>query len=300
MKKFMTMVCAGVLALGLGLQDAEAKRLGGGSSRGMQRDTVTQKQATPQQPAQQQQVAPAQQAAHNPAAAPVPQPQKRSWLGPLAGLAAGIGLAALLSHFGMGEGVANFLMILLAVVGAVLLFKFLFRRSQPQPAREPLQYAGVGGPNLAPLPQSHFEPAGGVSGMAAPLAAATSPNIPADFDIPGFLRIAKVNFLRLQGANDTGKIDDLREFLTPEMLAEVKLDLDERRGATQHTDVQNLEAELLEVVTEGGRHIASVRFHGLIREEQNGPVEHFDEVWNLVKPADGSQGWKVAGIQQLN
>ena len=26
--------------------------------------------------------------------------------------------------------------------------------------------------------------------------------------------------------------------------------------------------------------------------------EPFDEVWNLVKPVDGSTGWLVAGIQQ--
>jgi hypothetical protein len=35
------------------------------------------------------------------------------WMGPLAGLAAGIGLAALFSHLGMGEGMANMMMMLL-------------------------------------------------------------------------------------------------------------------------------------------------------------------------------------------
>ena len=29
------------------------------------------------------------------------------------------------------------------------------------------------------------------------------------------------------------------------------------------------------------------------------PVQ-FTEVWNLVKPADGSSGWLLAGIQQMH
>ena len=64
-----------------------------------------------------------QQAAAAPAAAAqgaaAAQP-KRSWMGPLAGLAAGIGLAALASHFGFGEELASMLMIGLAVMAVVM------------------------------------------------------------------------------------------------------------------------------------------------------------------------------------
>jgi len=28
--------------------------------------------------------------------------------------------------------------------------------------------------------------------------------------------------------------------------------------------------------------------------------KEFDEIWNLSKPVDGSTGWLLAGIQQLN
>lgn len=289
MKKFLTIACAALLALGLTIQDAEAKRLGGGMSRGMQRDNVTQRQATPQPGAPMQQAAP-QPAPQMPAA----QPQKRNWLGPLAGLAAGIGLAALFSHFGMGEGLANFVMILLLVMAAIFVFKLIFRRSQPAPERQPLHYAGVG---ATPLSENRYEPVG--SSQAQSYAPAGA-GVPAGFDAEGFVRVAKVNFLRLQAANDGANLEDLREFTTPEMYAEVKLDIDERRGAPQQTDVENLEAELLEVVTEPNRHVASVRFHGMIREEKGGQAQPFDEVWNLVKPADSSRGWLVAGIQQLN
>ena len=62
----------------------------------------------------------------------------------------------------------------------------------------------------------------------------------------------------------------------------------------------SLHADLLEVVTEGNQHWASVRFSGTIRESAAGPTEGFEEVWNLAKPVDGSSGWTLAGIQQMH
>ena len=88
MKKLFIAVFSLTVALGLGISDAEAaKRLGGGKSVGMQREAVAPKPAAPAQAAP----APAHQPA--PAAPTATQPQpKRNWLGPIAGLAAGIGL----------------------------------------------------------------------------------------------------------------------------------------------------------------------------------------------------------------
>lgn len=286
MKKFLLTLCAAIFVLSLSVGDAEARRLGGGRSSGLQRDSVTQKQAAPAP------TSPTQQTATGAA-----QP-KRNWLGPIAGLAAGLGLAALLSHFGLGEGFASVLMIALLILGAVVVFRLVFARKQQPPPGEPLQYAGVGGPGLAPIPPA------GLAGAsnAPPAAAAPTPtrNIPSDFDVDGFLRIAKLNFIRLQAANDCGNVADLREFLAPELFAEVKMQIEERGLEAQETDVVTLNGEVLEVVTEADRHVASVRFNGMIREEKNGAAVPFDEVWNLVKPADGNRGWQVAGIQQLS
>ena len=243
MNKLIMALCVGVLSFGLVVGDAEAKRLGGGKPAGMQRDSVSQKQASPQ-PA-----APAQNAA-SPSATPQPAAPaampKRNWMGPLAGLAAGLGIAALLSHFGLGEGVANFLMIALLAMVAFFVIRLVFFRKLTPPAghQEPIQYAGVGGPNIAPVPVAPQFPAGG-----SPLAAADVPvpvvarNIPADFDIDGFLRIAKLNFVRLQAANDARNFDDLREFLAPELFAEVNMQMEERGMAPQLTDVLSLNAE---------------------------------------------------------
>ena len=120
----------------------------------------------------------------------------------------------------------------------------------------------------------------------------------AGFDVDGFLRQAKVNFVRLQTAHDAGNLEDIRDFTSPEVFAEVRLDLQERGTATQQTDVVVLNADLLDVSEEARQHVASVRFHGTIREQEGAAPAPFDEIWHLTKPLDSSRGWQVAGIQQ--
>ncbi len=294
MKNFALMAAALVLGFTLSIGDAEAKRLGGGGSSGMQRQSVT-----PSTPPSAAKPAPAA----TPAAAPAAQP-KRSWMGPLAGLAAGLGLAALASHFGFGEGLANMMMIGLLVMAVVLVIGYFMRKkaaAAQQSGMGGMQYAGAGadyGRNAPSTPD--FTPAGG--GAIAPIASAAqggSGFVPADFDSAGFVRNAKLNFIRLQAANDAGNLDDIREFTTPEMFAEIKMGIDERKGAKQETDVAQIEAEVLDVAEEASRYVVSVRFHGMISEERGATAQPFDEIWHMTKPLDGSKGWAIAGIQQV-
>jgi predicted lipid-binding transport protein (Tim44 family) len=290
MKNWLAMLVVVISLVGLGIADtAEAKRLGGGVSSGLSRNNVMKRDAAPPAP-----VAPAQNAAAAalPATpAPIaPAPARSGMWGMLGGLALGVGLGALLSHFGLGAEFGGLLMVLLLVFGAVILFKW-FTRSQ-QPATAPLQYAGGGASAAEPL---KFEPVA-ITGSGEPQAPTS---VPPGFDIAGFLRQAKLNFIRLQTANDASNLDDIRQFTSPEMYAEIQLQLDERGRAKQETDVVQLDAELLDLTTEVQCHLASVRFHGLIKETAAGSPEPFEEVWHLSKPSDGSTGWVVAGIQQF-
>ena len=316
MKSFVALSAALILGLSLTLTtgDAEAKRLGGGKSSGMQREAATPQKATPNaSPA-----APTQAAA--PAAAPsaagaagAAQP-KRSWMGPLAGLAAGLGLAALASHFGFGEELASMLMIGLAVMAVIMVIGFIMRKraASQQPAMagaNGMQYAPAGAPlrEEPVMKQAGFNtPAigSGLAGTGSPAAVSLEAverkgNIPADFDVAGFVRNAKVNFIRLQASNDSGNLDDIRDFTSPEMFAEIKMDIVERGGATQETEVVALNAEVIDVAEETTRYVVSVRFTGEIREEKGAAPTALDEVWHLTKPRDGSKGWVVAGIQQV-
>ena len=106
-----------------------------------------------------------------------------------------------------------------------------------------------------------------------------------------------MQFARVQDAYDKNDRDALADVMTPELFAEVAHDL-EGRANHAATEVVALNAELLEVVTDGDRHWASVRFRGLVREDGEPMPKPLDEIWNLSKPADGSSGWLLAGIQQ--
>ncbi len=316
MKKLVKLFAIGLTTAALFTVEAEAKRLGGGKSFGRQQSNVTQRDAMPSQgqnaaPGQaapmQNQAAPRQAAGASQAAA---QPARNRWLGPVAGLAAGLGLAALASHLGFGEGLASIMLILLMGLAAVFVVRMIMaRRAQPQP-RPAFQTAGYGADGIgseatvryAPVPSAER---GGavqppvVGAATAPAGAGSALRIPEGFDAEGFVRNAKVQFIRLQAAFDSADLGDLREFTTPEMFAELKMQLSERQGAENRTDVVRLDAELLGVESGGPEYVASVRFWGLIRENEGAPAEAFDEVWNLEKPVSGQGGWVLAGIQQL-
>lgn len=286
---------AAVLTLGLSLTavDAEAaKRAGGGTSSGMQRNMNT--------PDKGPSAAPAQTPTAGTAA---PAQPKRSWMGPIAGLAAGLGLAALASYLGFGEEFASLMMIVLLVMAVLIVVRLLMRRraAAPQPV-----LAGAGGMNYAASgPLSGALGSSGYEGSkprfdnsrAYGAAPAFSGHIPVSFDVDSFVRQAKVYFIRLQAANDAGNLDDLNQFTTPEMFAELKTTILGRGRGTQRTDVVEIDAEVLDVVPEASRDVVSVRYRGSIRED-NGPAEPFEEIWHLVKPRDGQGDWRLAGIQQ--
>lgn len=279
MSKLLSVTIA-LAFLSLIAEDADARRFGGGRNIGSQRSI--QQQAAPKAPAQpqQQQAAPGQQ----------PQPAGAAkWLGPLAGLALGAGLAALFLNNGWGGLLAGLLLMGLIVAVVAFAARALLRG---RTAQEPLRYAGaVAGsaePSVSALP----------SGAGAQSAAATIGRWPAGFNEAEFIRHARLNFVRLQEAHDRKDLSTLRDFLAPEVYREIESDIRAAGDAPQKTEVLTLNAEVLDVAEEGGAYVVSVRFSGVIREAAGGDAEPFSETWHLEKPVRGGSGWQVAGIQQ--
>ncbi len=322
MKTFWLALIAVFAAATIGLTDAEAKRVGGGKSIGKQAPSnVIQRDAAPSTPAGAgaSSAAPASSAAAAPrAGAPAAGAAAAGgnrWLGPVAGLAAGLGLAALASHMGFGEELASFMMIaIFAIIALVVIRMIMARRAAPQ-GMQRAAYAGAGAGNgygtaglgqEASVPNYHPVSAPAASGDH-PIGTArqavqpvTGWQAPEGFDTEGFVRNAKVQFVRLQAAFDAGDSNDLREFTSPEMFAELKLEIDERKGGSNQTDVVTLDAGLLGVETGATEYMASVRFTGMLREQADAPAEAFDEVWNFTRPVSGPGGWVLGGIQQLS
>lgn len=287
MRRLLSTLILAFLALALTSGDAEAGRLGGGRSLGAQRSSVVPNRSAQQTP-------PTQAAPIAPATAPGPVPAPGAggsrWLGPLAGLAAGLGLGWLIGQGGFGSALGAVLLI--ALVGFAL--AAVLRLSRKPKDADALRYAGSGDAAAAPPPSL----APGV-GAAPVFGTLSQQSIPAGFDTDGFLRQAKLNFVRLQAVHDSGKLEELREFTSDEMFRSVAQDLQDRGAGGQRTDVVTLDADLLEALTEGDTHWASVRFSGMIRETPDAQPESFQEVWNLAKPVSGATGWVLTGIQQI-
>ena len=304
MKKFLASMMIAVTALSM-IAEATARPIGGGRSIGRQSQSVTRQQQAAPAPMQRQ-AAPAPAAA-TPAAIP-PKPASR-WKGMLGGALLGLGLGAMLSHFGMGGAMASMfssiLMIALLALAAMFIYRMFRRKNAPANANfqsyanpAPAGHTPEIGSGMQPAAFQPMQPASNTT--YAPVAPAAQFGVPADFDSAAFLRHAKSSFIRMQAAWDKADTDDLREFTTPEIYAELKMQIQERGATADFTDVVTIDGELLGIETIGNEYLASVKFTGMIKPAPNAAAEPFAEVWNMSKPVSGSTGWVLAGIQQLS
>jgi predicted lipid-binding transport protein (Tim44 family) len=291
MNKLMLGIGAALLCVAMVATEAQAARLGGARSVGTQRSISSAPPASvPAKPAQQQ-AAPAAPAA----AQPQPASGLARWAPLLGGLALGGALGWLMGANGMGGMMVGLLLVGLLVFAAIFVVRMLAQKRGEAPQR--MQYASMGSETVAAPPPSQ---SAGFDASAVPAPGALAASVPAGFDVAGFLRGAKMNYMKLQIANDQGNLDELREFTSDALFEEFKKDVQARGNARQQTDVLALNADLLEVVTEGDKHWASVRFSGTVRESPGEAPTGFEEVWNLAKPVSGTQGWQLAGIQQMH
>ncbi|MEY2783636.1 MAG: hypothetical protein RLZZ239_358 [Pseudomonadota bacterium] len=328
MNKLMTLMLAGVLALG-SLNAEAARRMGGGKSIGQQSNQVTKRDAVPPAPA-----APAQNAAPTNAAKPAtPAPAaaapKKPWGAMLGGLAAGLGLAWLAHSLGMGEAFGNVLMFLLIGVAVMALIGFFLRsrRNAASGNQGGFAYQGAGASAEQPASIKQYNPgnvgndasarpwesqntrfdgsaaqASTGSMIGAALNGSQTWGIPADFDVAGFVSAAKRNFVTLQDAWDRSDMAMLSSMMTDTMVAEIRSQLAEREsqfpGQPNKTEVVMLEAQLLGIEEQADVYLASVEFNGMIREDAASGPSSFREVWNMSKSKQGG-GWLVAGVQAL-
>lgn len=271
----------------------EAARLGGGKSLGRAPSAPIQKQATPaQKPAQQ-----AQPTAPAPAAPQAPAPSRFGGMGGiLGGLAAGLGIGYLLSHFGLGEAASSLVMGLLIAMLAGFVMMFLIRRLLPVVSPSGMQRANLG---QTPRQEPAFIPAANAFADVGTDPEKFQSTLPPGFDERSFLENAKQFFVTLQKAWDQGDLQSLKEFTTSEMFARISQDLAGRVDAANQTDVITINARLLGIETNEAHYFCSVQFSGVIREQLGGPADDFSEIWNLSKPVEGPGGWVLAGISQL-
>lgn len=308
---------------------AFAKKLGGGASMGRQSSTVTKNQnSLPPKPAAAPVDKPTSAAAPTaapaaPAAPAARQPSRFGGLGGiLGGVAAGIGLSYLFSHMGMGglgEGLASMVsgLLMLAILGVLIMFlirKFGSKSNSmfASASAGSFQRANVE-PNFdtnwnTPSQRGNQEPRLQPSASGQYLESSETGSNTHQIDIAptklsdkeSFLQNAKALFIQLQEASDQQNLDKLREYTTPELFNLLREDMLARSNAINLTQVLTLAADLVALEEDGKEFLASTRFSGSLREEKDGPITEFEEVWNWVKPAQGNVGWLLCGIQQIH
>ena len=324
MKNFLAafVLCLGLMTASV---DADAaRRFGGGGSFGRSAPTFSQKaapsapgvqqranQARPQLP--QQQTRPQQP----------PQPRRSMMRNVLTGLAAALGISALLSMLGLGGAeMASLVMgALLAVVAffaiRFLLGAFLGRKSaavrgasvemprepvrpaEPERAPEPLRSSPVESVREEPVRRGSVmdEFRSGRFGAAPEEAAAaadagTADITPDDFDRAAFLRVAKENFVKFQKAWDTGNVIELSDFTTQDLFIEITHALRERGAQNYETTVLQLDNQLVGIAQQGEEYVAVVHFTGKL--SVSGEEEIVDDDWILTKPVNKEGGLLLA------
>jgi predicted lipid-binding transport protein (Tim44 family) len=314
MKKFLASMLIAVTALSM-VADAFARPMGSGRSFGRQSSSVSRMRAPAPAPAP---YAPSYQPGYQrPAQAPMALPQQRPspWRGVIGGALAGLGLGMLASHMGFGGGAgggffSSLLMLILLVVAVSFIVR-MFRRKAAAPSptftgfnRDPMPASAA--PDIQPGLSGGYQPSayqgapGGFGGTTTLDKPHQAWGVPAGFDTEAFLRQAKASFIRMQAAWDRGDLADLREFTAPEVYAELQLQIQERRGQQDYTEVVSIDAQMLGIETTERDYLASVQFNGMIRNAPGAPPEPYVEVWNLSKPLNGNGGWVLAGIQQVS
>ena len=198
------------------------------------------------------------------AASATPVAAGGGWLPTLGAFALGGLLGA---FFGNSGFTAAFILTVVAVVA--MLAVRMFAKPRDEPVTVPPVLAGLGNQ----------------------IAAAAPPSKAGEFDADSFLHAAKLKFVKLNLASELGRLDLIRQLTTTEIY---------ERLQAKPGDLVSLDAELVKMVNQGDRNLASVRFSGMKREAPGVAPVRFQEFWSLSKPQDSASGWLLAGIQRMN
>ncbi len=286
MKGFLIACVSLMLVLGVP-QQAEAKRFGGGFSLG--KSFSTQKKVAP---------APTKQTSTTKTdgtkSGAATQPAKPGMGGLFGGLLAG-GLLGALIFGGVFEGV-QFMDILLIGLAIFFLMRLMGGRREPA-------YAAAGSTSeRAESTQQQYRQstssAPSASGDADFEQDTTVVETPDWFDADAFVAQAPQHFTQLQRAWDAQNWDEIAEYTSAELLAQLKTNR-EVLPEQQQTEVVSCMAELVGFQQSRAGTVVSIHFHGWIREQVEQEPTEFSEVWHLGRDAtEAGVNWIILGIEQ--
>jgi predicted lipid-binding transport protein (Tim44 family) len=292
--KIAVLVSFGILAFLLYFQNdcAEAARVGGGKSFGSSPSYQRSTPAPSPSPASPQ-MSPTQPTPQRPVASPAPSMMGR-WGGMLGGLLMGGLIGSLLFGGGHAWGGPGMLDLLIIGGGLFLLYRFIRARRMANAAP-----AAAGSMSFDRSPSHSWGESGHATAAEPTTSGAEQPNLPPGFDVEGFLKGAKIIYTRLQASWDKRDMEDIRQFVSPEVLSEIQKQAQEdpKPGKTELLLINPRILEVREVTTQT---VVSVFYDVMMRENRSEMAKQVREVWHFSrdsrKPEDH---WVLEGIQQV-
>ena len=286
---FLISIFFGV-SFSLAVDSAEARRMGFGRSIG--KPPPIKRQVAPPTQAPKKTVDKTSANTSN----ALPNKSRGGFMGPIAGLAAGLGLAALASYMGIGEELMSFLLILLAGIAIFFIVRLVLRNMQSQPSL-------VGAPSS--FNRSNIEsstPKKPVMGSTSSYQNTQKETISQD-EIESFLENSKKQFIEIQKIWDSRNIDNLKSFCTDDLILDLSRQINERTNLSEKTSITELNASWQGMNTyfsKDGHEVDEVYvlFSGMVRENDNSASKEFSEIWTLQRLKSTNDGWLIAGITQ--
>lgn len=267
---------------------AEAKRFGGGFSMG--KSYHTQKRVAPA-------TAPSARNGNTAQRPNAAANQRRPGLmGMFGGLLAGTMLGALLFG-GAFSGISFIDIIIFAVIGFILfkVFKSLGRGNGAQ-QRTATQPDFGQHRSQAPEQEQVRTPIFGAGSRGGQ--SNERIRTPDWFNEQAFVEQAGDHFRALQKAWDHNDWNEIESYVDPALLAELRSQR-AKSPDQQVTQVDSVNAELVNFQEEADGFVVSLLFRSWIREEAGAPASEVNEIWHLARSKNEvNANWYIVGIQQ--
>ncbi|GAB7022548.1 TIM44-like domain-containing protein [Salidesulfovibrio brasiliensis] len=121
-----------------------------------------------------------------------------------------------------------------------------------------------------------------------------------DFDPAEFIEGAKMFFSRFHEARDAGKLEQLKDFIAPELYEE--LQQGGESGEPARTEVMLVDARLGDRQSADGRTVVSVFFDATLRKGVSGETPYnYRGVWEFSKPMDSPDSlWTLEKMERVD
>jgi hypothetical protein len=179
--------------------------------------------------------------------------------------------------------------------GLFLLYRFIHARRMANAAP-----AAAGSMSFDSDPAHSWGESGYAPAAEPTTSGAEQTNLPPGFDVEEFLKGAKIIYTRLQASWDKRDMEDIRQFVSPEVLSEIQKQAQEDPKPVK-TELLLINPRILEVREVATQTVVSVFYDVMMRENRAGMAKQVREVWHFSRDSRKPEDfWVLEGIQQVD